>query len=79
MACQGIYADVQYKNNTHSQVKQDLAKIDILQEEYNRYKENFSKNLILNYDDYWKTWSTVAVPYRPLGVVQIYFDTALFL
>ena len=78
MACQGIYADVQYTNNTYSQVQEDLAKIGILQEEYDRYKETFAKNLILKHDDYPETWSTLVVPYRPLEVVQIYFDTSTY-
>ena len=68
---------MQFVNTTYSQVKQDLAKIGILQEEYDRYKATLAKNLIFEFDDY-ETGFTAVVPYSPLKVVQIYFGTSTY-
>ena len=79
MACQGIYADVQYTNN--GQETKDREKLSALQEEYNRHKLAFSENWMFKYNDRYNedlVDSMKAYPYQPLHVVQIFFDTATF-
>ena len=75
MACQGIYADVQYTKITEYQIKEDLPKLANLQEQYNSYKRSFTENLAFDRSN---SNHTSVIPYQSVQVVQIYFDTATY-
>ena len=75
MACQGIYADVQYTNTTEGQVKEDLPELANLQEQYNSYKRSFTENLVFDRSN---PNHTSVIPYQSVQVIQIYFDTATY-
>ena len=81
VSCTGLYADVNYVNDTRKDMYwQKFAKMT---ENYQRYLNNFAENLIYNSSS--KNLSEIsnvklASPkgFPPLHMVQIYFDTATY-
>ena len=71
--CEGLHADVNFENSTYIDNIEDRLIFESLIGAYNVYKENYAKSLVLTkkYDEY----EAVPLPYHPLQVVQIYFNT----
>ena len=83
MNCDGLYADVVYNNASRSKTFEDHATFEILIEAYNTYKSSKVGNLGIGnwdfvYNHRWVDGVTKSVPYHPLQVVQIFFDTATY-
>ena len=74
--CEGLHADINFENTTYNHdikdIKDSLA-FDSLIQAYNAYKEAHVKNLVLENTN--NGYEAVPLPYHPLQVVQIYFNT----
>ena len=71
--CEGLHADVNFENTTYNHDIKDSFAFESLIEAYNAYKEAYVKNLVL--EDTNNGYEAVPLPYHPLQVVQIYFNT----
>ena len=73
LKCEGLHADVNFENTTYNHDIKDRLAFESLIEAYNAYKEAHVKNLVL--EDTNNGYEAVPLPYHPLQVVQIYFNT----
>ena len=71
--CEGLHADVNFENTTYNHDIKDSLAFESLIEAYNAYKEAYVKNLVLG--DANNGYEAVPLPYHPLQVVQIFFNT----
>ena len=71
--CDGLHADVNFENTTYNHDIKDSFAFESLIEAYSAYKEAYVKNLVLG--DTNNGYEAVPLPYHPLQVVQIYFNT----
>ena len=74
--CEGLYADVDYTNPTKTEKVKDRLVLESLKNAYNDYKGVNVKNKALV--DKGSSYGIEYVPYHPLQVVEIYFDTATY-
>ena len=72
MSCGGLYADVTFVTTDQEHVTNSLK---VLQDEYNKYKRSYAKNLVF---DSSKDNYTSENQFQPFQVVRISFTTATF-
>ena len=91
VSCDGFYGDISHIKDNDQDTKKDISKLEELKREYSRYKARLALNLEFDssqsstfgefprsLQSSQSSFSARTKNYKPLQLVQIYFDTATF-